>query len=100
MSLSRRLELLEWAARSGAWIIEDDYDSEYRYKKRPVAALQGLDQYGRVIYLGTFSKLLAPPLRLGYLIVPLELVDAFSATSALISRHPPSIEQAVLADFM
>jgi GntR family transcriptional regulator/MocR family aminotransferase len=100
MSLSRRLELLEWAARSDAWIIEDDYDSEYRYKKRPVAALQGLDKYGRVIYLGTFSKLLAPTLRLGYLIVPPELVDAFSATSALISRHPPSIEQAVLADFM
>ena len=100
MSLSRRLELLEWAARSDAWIVEDDYDSEFRYKKRPVAALQGLDKYNRVIYLGTFSKLLAPTLRLGYLVVPPELVDAFSATSALISRHPPSIEQAVLADFV
>ena len=100
MSLARRLELLEWAARSDAWIVEDDYDSEFRYKKRPVAALQGLDKYNRVIYLGTFSKLLAPTLRLGYLVVPPELVDAFSATSALISRHPPSIEQAVLADFV
>ena len=100
MSLSRRLELLDWAARSDAWIIEDDYDSEFRYQKRPVAALQGLDQSGRVIYLGTFSKLLAPTLRLGYLVLPPELVPAFSAASALISRHPPSIEQVVLADFI
>lgn len=100
MSLPRRLELLEWAARSGAWIVEDDYDSEFRFRGRPLAALQGLDRHGRVIYLGTFSKLLAPTLRLGYLVVPPQLVDAFSAASALISRHPPSLEQIVLTDFI
>jgi GntR family transcriptional regulator / MocR family aminotransferase len=100
MSLSRRLELLEWARRSGAWIVEDDYDSEYRYASRPLASLQGLDQCGRVIYVGTFSKLLAPALRLGYIVAPPALVGAFTAASALISRHPPSMEQVVLADFI
>jgi GntR family transcriptional regulator/MocR family aminotransferase len=100
MSLSRRLELLEWARASSAWIIEDDYDSEFRYNSRPIAALQGLDKYGRVIYLGTFSKLLAPTLRIGYFVLPPELVDVFSAASSLISRHPPSLEQVVLTDFI
>ena len=100
MSLSRRHELLEWSARSGAWVIEDDYDSEFRYKNRPVAALQGLDRYGRVIYLGTFSKLLAPTLRIGYLVLPPELVDVFSSTSSLITRHPPTLQQVVLTDFI
>ena len=100
MSLSRRLELLEWAQSSGSWIIEDDYDSEFRYNSRPIASLQGLDRYGRVIYLGTFSKLLAPTLRLGYFVLPPELVEVFSAASSLISRHPPSLEQVVLTDFV
>jgi GntR family transcriptional regulator / MocR family aminotransferase len=100
MSLSRRLELLEWARRSKAWIVEDDYDSEYRYASRPLASLQGLDHCGRVIYAGTFSKLLAPGLRLGYVVAPPPLVEAFTAASALISRHPPSVEQVVLADFI
>jgi GntR family transcriptional regulator/MocR family aminotransferase len=100
MSLQRRLELLEWAENTGAWIIEDDYDSEFRYKSRPIAALQGLDRYGRVIYLGTFSKLLAPTLRIGYFVLPPELVDVFSAASNLISRHPPSLQQVVLTDFI
>ena len=100
MSLSRRLELLEWAHASGAWIIEDDYDSEFRYNSRPIASLQGLDRYGRVIYLGTFSKLLAPTLRIGYFVLPPELVDVFSAASSLISRHPPSLGQIVLTDFI
>ena len=100
MSLSRRLELLEWAQSSGSWIIEDDYDSEFRYNSRPIASLQGLDKYGRVIYLGTFSKLLAPTLRIGYFVLPPELVDVFSAASSLISRHPPSLEQVVLTDFI
>jgi GntR family transcriptional regulator/MocR family aminotransferase len=100
MSLARRLRLLEWAARAGAWVVEDDYDSEYRYAGRPLASLQGLDAAGRVIYLGTFSKVLFPALRLGYLVVPPDLVDAFVAARALADRQPPSLTQAVLADFM
>jgi GntR family transcriptional regulator/MocR family aminotransferase len=100
MSLHRRLALLEWASRSGAWILEDDYDSEYRYAGRPLAALQGLDTAGRVIYAGTFSKVLFPALRLGYLVVPPDLVDAFVAARALADRHSPSVTQAVLADFI
>src|SRR5215475_3280891 len=70
MSLARRLALLDWAEQAGAWIIEDDYDSEYRYSGRPLSALQGLDRHGRVIYLGTFSKVLFPALRLGYAVAP------------------------------
>lgn len=100
MSLPRRLALLEWASRAGAWVLEDDYDSEYRYAGRPLAALQGLDRESRVIYLGTFSKVLLPALRLGYLVVPPDLVEAFLAARALIDRHSPILEQAVLADFI
>jgi GntR family transcriptional regulator / MocR family aminotransferase len=100
MSLNRRLALLEWASASGAWILEDDYDSEYRYAGRPLAALQGLDTAGRVIYAGTFSKVLFPALRLGYLVVPPELVDPFVAARALTDRHSPSVPQAALADFI
>ena len=100
MSLPRRLALLDWLSRSGAWVIEDDYDSEYRYSGRPIAALQGLDFTGRVIYVGTFSKVLFPSLRLGYLVLPPNLVDAFTAARALGDRHSPLIEQAVLADFI
>ena len=77
MTLARRLELLRWAERSRGWIVEDDYDSEYRYASRPVASLQGLDTSKCVIYCGTFSKVLFPSLRLGYVIVPPQLVDAF-----------------------
>ncbi|HKP86705.1 MAG TPA: PLP-dependent aminotransferase family protein [Blastocatellia bacterium] len=100
MSLARRLALLEWASRASAWIIEDDYDSEYRYAGRPLAALQGLDKEGRVIYLGTFSKVLFPSLRIGYIVVPPDLVDAFSAARGVLSRFTPSMDQAVLADFI
>jgi GntR family transcriptional regulator/MocR family aminotransferase len=100
MSLNRRLALLEWAAGRGAWVLEDDYDSEYRYAGRPLAALQGLDPAGRVIYAGTFSKVLFPALRLGYLVVPPALVDAFVGARALSDRHPPSVTQAALADFI
>ncbi len=100
MSLSRRLELLRWADRSDAWIVEDDYDSEYRYSGRPLEALQGLDGAGRVVYVGTFSKVLLPSLRLGYLVVPPDLADAFSNARELTDRHSPSIEQAVMADFI
>ena len=102
MSLGRRLELLGWANRSGAWVVEDDYDSEYRYTGRPLESLQGLDSSveGRVIYVGTFSKVLFPALRLGYLVVPPDLVDAFTSARELTDRHPPTAEQAVLADFI
>jgi GntR family transcriptional regulator/MocR family aminotransferase len=100
MSLPRRLELLEWARRSNAILLEDDYDGEYRYSGRPVPALQGLDRDGRVLYAGSFSKVLFPALRLGYLIVPPDLVDAFAAAKSLTSRHAPVLEQAVLCDFI
>lgn len=100
MSLARRLALLEWAARSGSWVIEDDYDSEYRYSGRPVASLQGLDTHGRVVYIGTFSKVLFPSLRLGYIVAPPDLVDPFIKARAIFDRHSPTIEQAVLADFI
>jgi GntR family transcriptional regulator/MocR family aminotransferase len=92
--------VLEWAREAGAWIIEDDYDSEYRYVGRPLAALQGLDTAGRVIYSGTFSKVLFPALRLGYLVVPRDLLEAFTAARLFADMHPPSLEQAVLAEFM
>jgi GntR family transcriptional regulator/MocR family aminotransferase len=100
MSLVRRLTLLEWATRKGMWIVEDDYDSEYRYTGRPLAALQGLDETGRVIYIGTFSKVLLPSLRLGYLVVPPTLVETFVKARSLADRHSPSIDQAILAQFM
>jgi GntR family transcriptional regulator/MocR family aminotransferase len=100
MSLSRRLALLEWARRADAWVVEDDYDSEFRYAGRPLAALQGLDREGRVIYLGTFSKTLFPSLRLGYLVVPEDLVDNFTAARVVMDRQPSTLTQAVVADFI
>ena len=100
MSASRRLELLRWAGQSGAWILEDDYDSEFRYRTRPLASFQGMDQDGRVVYIGTFSKTLAPALRLGYLIVPEEVAPVFRVARAASDRHSPVLEQAVLADFL
>ena len=100
MSASRRLQLLAWARRNGSWIIEDDYDSEYRYQSLPVAALQGLDHDGRVVYIGTFSKVLFPALRLGYLVVPPDLVDRFAAVREAMDVFPPSLPQAVFADFI
>jgi GntR family transcriptional regulator/MocR family aminotransferase len=100
MSLRRRLELLRWASSSGSWLIEDDYDSEFRYANRPLAALQGLDPEACVIYAGTFSKVLFPALRLGYLVVPPALVDTFAKVRLLADVHAPTFMQAVLADFM
>ncbi|MBC7897646.1 MAG: PLP-dependent aminotransferase family protein [Cytophagaceae bacterium] len=99
MSLARRFELLAWAGEAG-WILEDDYDSEFRYASRPLAALQGLDQAGCVLYSGTFSKVMFPSLRLGYLVVPDALVDNFAAARHLTDYHSPYLEQAVMADFM
>ena len=100
LSLARRLQLLEWANESQSWIIEDDYNSEFRYSGRPIASLQGLDSAGRVIYMGSFSKIMFPALRLGYLILPPDLVDAFVSARTLADRHSPTVEQAVLADFI
>ena len=100
MPVSRRLSLLEWASRIGAWIFEDDYDSEYRYAGRPVPALQGFDQRGVVIYSGSFSKVLLPSLRLGYLVVPSALVDKFAAARFLTDRHASVLDQAALCEFV
>jgi GntR family transcriptional regulator/MocR family aminotransferase len=100
MSLPRRLELLEYARNSRALIFEDDYDSEYRYSGRPVPALQGLDRSGQVLFAGSFSKVLFPSLRLGYLVVPPDLVDYFAAAQSVTSRHAPLLDQAVLCDFI
>lgn len=100
MSLSRRLELLDFANRAEAWIVEDDYDSEYRYFSRPVASLQSLDVNGRVVYVGTLSKTVLPSLRIGYLVLPESLVEPFTRARAAIDRQPPGVEQAVLADFI
>ena len=100
MSLSRRLELLEWARETQGWIIEDDYDSEYRYSGRPLEALHGLDRVGRVIYIGTFSKVLFPSLRLGYMVVPPQLVAGLLATRRFVDVHLPLLEQMALTDFI
>ncbi len=100
MSLSRRLALLEWAREAEAWILEDDYDSEFRFSGRPLEALQGLDQARRVIYIGTFSKVLFPALRLGYLVAPVELIKGLIAARHFIDVHPPLLEQMALADFI
>jgi len=100
MSLPRRLQLLESARKSGALILEDDYDSEFRYAGRPVPALQGLDRHGLVLFTGSFSKVLFPSLRLGYLVLPHDLVDRFSDTLSITRRHAPLLEQAILSDFI
>ena len=100
MSLQRRLMLLEWARKSDALIFEDDYDSEFRFSGCPVPALQGLDQADCVLLAGSFSKVLFPSLRLGYLVIPLDLVPLFAAIKSVTSRHVPLLEQAVLCDFI
>ena len=100
MSLSRRLALLEFAHRSGTLVFEDDYDSEYRYSTRPVPALQGLDQHGCVIFAGSFSKVLFPSLRLGYIVAPADLVQAFRAARSQTMRHAQVLDQLTLRDFI
>jgi GntR family transcriptional regulator/MocR family aminotransferase len=100
MGLARRLELLRWATKANAWIIEDDYDSEFRYASRPVGSLQGMDSDGRVIYLGTFSKVLFPALRLGYMVVPRQLVDSFVRVRATLDLLSPTLSQLVVNDFL
>ena len=106
MSAARRVQLLAWARASGAWILEDDYDSEFRYTGRPLSCMQGLEadqrdgSPSRVLYVGTFSKTLVTGLRLGYMVVPDELVDAFRAARSTVDRHTPTLHQQVLADFI
>ena len=100
LTLERRAALLEWAASRNAWVLEDDRDCEFRYSGRPLPALHGMDAAERVIYLGGFSRVLAPALRVGYLVVPRSLVDVFVAAGTLIGRDVPTMEQAVLADFL
>jgi GntR family transcriptional regulator/MocR family aminotransferase len=100
LRLDRRLKLLAWARSQDALILEDDYDSELRYDGRPLSALQGLDKSGHVVYLGTFSKVLFPALRLGYVVLPEALLDPFSKTLALVDRGAPTLTQAAVADFI
>lgn len=100
MSLQRRLALIDWAVNHQAWIVEDDYEAEFRYVGKPQAALKAIDSGDRVIYVGTFSKVLFPGLRLGYVIAPDVLVDAFVAAHLGTDMHPHSLDQAVVADFI
>jgi GntR family transcriptional regulator / MocR family aminotransferase len=100
MSLERRLALLHWADAADAWIIEDEYDAEHRYCGRPLAALQSLDRSECVIYIGTFTKLLFNALRLSFLVLPARLVEAFTAARSIVDRHPPTLEQVILAEFI
>ena len=100
LSLPRRLALLDWAAQAGAWIVEDDYDGEYRYVGRPLPALKSLDRAGRVLYAGTFSKVLFPALRLAYLVVPPEQVRRFEDSCQTFSSAGPALTQAIVSDFM
>jgi GntR family transcriptional regulator/MocR family aminotransferase len=100
LSLSRRLALLEWAQRHNWFIVEDDYDGEFRYAGRPIPALQGLDPAGRTLYVGTFSKVLFPALRIGYVVLPGNLVEPFVGLRWLCDRHTVTHQQRVLAAFI
>ena len=100
MSLERRLALLDWGRRANAWILEDDYDSEFRYEGRPIAAIHGLDRAGRVLYLGTFTKSLFPSIRVAYLVVPPSLAAPFVHARRQLDGHTATLPQAVIADFM
>ncbi|WP_228534278.1 PLP-dependent aminotransferase family protein [Nocardia sp. BSTN01] len=100
MSLERRLALLEWAARTGAWIVEDDQDCEFRYEGRPLAALKSVDENHRVIYVGTFSRTMFPGLRLGYLVLPPELMNAFVAVRLTTDVHRGTVDQVAMTEFM
>lgn len=100
LPVARRMALLNFAARSGAWLLEDDYDSEFRYAGPPLPSLHSLDRSGRVIYLGTMSKVLSPGLRIGYVVLPPELVGPFSDLKKIVDDHGPLIDQATLASFI
>jgi GntR family transcriptional regulator / MocR family aminotransferase len=100
LPLARRLRLLRWAAEEGTYVVEDDYDSEFRYEGHPIEAVQGLDRAGRVVYIGTFSKVLFPGLRLAYLVLPPQLITPIASLKFLTDLHTSTFAQAVLADFI
>ena len=100
LTLARRMALLDWAARNDSWILEDDYDSEFRYVGRPLASIQGLDTHGRVIYAGTFNKVLYPSLRLAYLVLPPGLTELIGRGQDMTGGTPPTFMQAAVADFI
>ncbi len=100
LSMARRMELLAWARVARGWVIEDDYDSEFRYAGRPLASLQGVDEGGRVIYIGTFSKVLFPGLRLGYAVLPPELLQPVLTARLLADWHPATLQEGVVTDFL
>jgi GntR family transcriptional regulator/MocR family aminotransferase len=100
LALPRRLALLDWASRNQAWIIEDDYDGEYRYASRPLPALKSLDRDGRVLYAGTFSKVLFPSVRLAYLVVPESQIQRFEQIGRTFSGGPPNLTQAIVTAFI
>lgn len=100
LSATRRLELLRWAAKGRRWIIEDEYDADYRFEGHPVAALKSLDRMGCVLYTGTFTKMLFNALRLGFVVVPEGLIEPLEMLRSYMDRHPPSLNQAVLAEFI
>ena len=100
LSLARRMALLKWATAAQAWIVEDDYDSEFRYQGRPLPALKSLDRRDRVIYVGTFSKILSPGLRVGYMVVPKSLVRRFTEAAGALQPPPTALVQATIAAFL
>jgi GntR family transcriptional regulator/MocR family aminotransferase len=100
MTLARRLALIEWARRVGTMILEDDSSSEFRHAGRPLAALQGLDRDSRVLYVGTFNKILFPALRLAYLVVPTGLIEPFVAARSVVDGHPAIVDQAAVTRFI
>ncbi len=100
MPIGRRLELLQWAKDSNSWILEDDYDSEYRYRGKPIPAMQGIDEGNRVLYMGTFSKCLFPDIRIGYLVAPFSALEALKEMQAATGSYPPIAMQATLAAFI
>ena len=100
MSVRRRVELLRFAARDRSWIVEDDYDSEFRHRGRPLVSLQGMDRHRSVVYVGSFAKTPFPGLRLGYAVVPLGLVEVVRAAQGILTMGCNTLAQAAVADFM